>query len=101
MCLGCGQFADGQMFSDAMNEFEPVLERCRNGGVIRWARGWLVAAQYLPLQPRLLDMICLVRSGSLRRQQQFRQKSPLLAPDPAGAGRPAGFIVANRGRRHD
>lgn len=43
-------------------EFDkPVLERCLNGSVIRWVSGHRMAAQYLPLNPRLLDMICMIR----------------------------------------
>lgn len=89
------------MFSDAMNEFEPVLERCRDGGVIRWARVDLQLGQFQPLRPRALEVLdILLRRRSLRWQQQFRQKSPLADPDRGGAGRPAGFIVANRVPRH-
>lgn len=80
----------------------PILERCRNGGVIRWARVDLQLGQFQPLRPRAMEVLdILLRRRSLRWQQQFRQKSPFAVADPAGAGRPAGPIVAIQGSRHE
>jgi hypothetical protein len=44
-----------------MMEAGPVLERCRNGAVIRWVRIGLFRQQFAPLNPRPLTVICFIR----------------------------------------
>ena len=77
----------------------PVLERCRNGGVIRWARIGLQLGQFHPLIPKPMEVLdILLRRRSLGWKQQIWQKRGIPGLDLTGAGRPADSIVANGGR---
>jgi hypothetical protein len=55
-----------------MMEPGPVLERCRSGGVIRWARIGLQLGQFHPLKPKPMEVLdVLLRFTVVQWKKEF------------------------------